>query len=115
NNVEKENNSGSLSEPLKYNVADPMQGAVKINWNQLTDVSFKTIFNKEYQMDIMYPVFGAEVKKIQSKQLSISGYMIPLDIKAGLYAISRFTYSSCFFCGAAGVESVVSLKFKNKP
>lgn len=41
--------------------------------------------------------------------------MIPLDVKGGLYAISRNPYAACFFCGQSGPESVVSLKFKTKP
>ncbi len=89
--------------------------ATKIQWKQLEDVGFTARFNKEYNVDIMYPVFGDEVKKLAGKELIISGYMIPLDVEEGLYAISRYTYASCFFCGGAGVESVISLKFKAPP
>lgn len=89
--------------------------AEKISWDDLEDVSFQKRFNKEYQMDVFYPVFGNNVKKLKGKQLSISGYMIPLNIEEGLYAISRNNYASCFFCGGSGPESVVSLKFKTKP
>lgn len=89
--------------------------AQKISWEQLEDVSYEKKWNKEYQLDVLYPVFGASVKKLKGKQLSITGYMIPLNIEEGLYAISRNNYASCFFCGRSGPESVVSLKFKSKP
>lgn len=86
-----------------------------ITWKQLADVSQVARYNKQFEMDIMYPVFGSSVKKLAGKQWIISGYMVPLDIKSGLYALSQNTYAACFFCGAAGVESVISLKFKSKP
>jgi len=89
--------------------------AQKISWDQLEDVTYQKRWNKEYQLDVLYPVFGNNVKKLKGKQLSISGYMIPLNIEEGLYAISRNNYASCFFCGRSGPESVVSLKFKTKP
>lgn len=87
---------------------------IRINWERLTDVSFKSSFSKEYQLDIMFPIFGKEIKKLAGKELIITGYMVPLDVKKNLYAVSRYNFSSCFFCGAAGVESVVSIKFAGK-
>ncbi len=86
-----------------------------ITWNQLADVSYVSKYNKQFDTEIQYPVFGNNVKKLAGQEWVISGYMIPLDIESGLYALSKNTYAACFFCGAAGVESVISLKFKTKP
>ena len=89
--------------------------ASEIKWNQLADVNYVLKYNKQFDAEILYPVFGNSVKKMAGKEWIIAGYMIPLDIESGLYAISQNTYAACFFCGAAGVESVISLKFKSKP
>ncbi|MFT3901947.1 MAG: hypothetical protein QM727_02185 [Niabella sp.] len=89
--------------------------STNITWNQLADVSYISKYNKQFDTQIQYPVFGNNVKKLAGQEWVISGYMIPLDIKSGLYALSKNTYAACFFCGAAGVESVISLKFKTKP
>ncbi|GAB3414117.1 hypothetical protein [Niabella aquatica] len=86
-----------------------------ITWNQLADVNYVSKYNKQFDIEIQYPVFGNSVKKMAGQEWIISGYMIPLDIESGLYALSKNTYAACFFCGAAGVESVISLKFKTKP
>ncbi|QEC43089.1 DUF3299 domain-containing protein [Pseudobacter ginsenosidimutans] len=91
-----------------------MQGKV-ISWQMLKDVSFKSKWNEEFQLDFMYPVFGENVKKLKGQKHRISGYMVPLNIKEGLYAVSRYTYAACYFCGKSGPESVVSLKFTKKP
>ena len=89
--------------------------ALKLTWEILKDVSFKKKWNKEYGIEFMYPNFGKKLKELEGKEFYISGYMIPLDINAGLYAISKFNFASCFFCGGAGPESIISLRFKTKP
>lgn len=89
--------------------------AVELQWQTLGDVTYRKKWNAEMKMDFMYPVFGDKVKKLNGKDLYIEGFIIPLNIQDGLYAISYNPYSSCYFCGGAGPESVISLKFKNKP
>lgn len=89
--------------------------ARRIHWDTLADVTFRARYNKEFDMEIYYPLFGRSVKKLNGQELYIRGYIIPLNPAEGLYAISRFNYASCFFCGGAGPESIISLKFKTKP
>ncbi|HAR22174.1 MAG TPA: hypothetical protein DCR47_06385, partial [Cryomorphaceae bacterium] len=43
----------------------------------------------------------------------ITGYVIALDAVSETYALSAFPFSSCFFCGAAGPESVLELDLKS--
>jgi hypothetical protein len=86
-----------------------------LRWEQLKDLTFQTRWNKIYQMHFQYPVFGQTIKKLNGKQLQISGHIIPLNVQAGHYAISKYNFASCFFCGRAGPESVISLKFKQAP
>ncbi|MGB4772307.1 MAG: hypothetical protein WBP58_12650 [Chitinophagaceae bacterium] len=94
----------------------PQPGPVtKLSWKLLEDVTYILKWNDTYNLNINYPIFGDKVKKVRGKTCSISGYMIPLDVQSGLYAVSRYNYASCFFCGQSGPESVVSIKFKGKP
>lgn len=113
------NNQG---ENVTYNDAEMQAADVltsdepeAITWDALKDVTFEIKFNKDYQLDFQYPVFGSTIKRTKGKELFIKGYVIPLDVNQGLYALSRYPYSSCYFCGKSGPESVVSLKFKTKP
>jgi hypothetical protein len=96
-------------------VSSPGKEPLAITWDSLKNVKYVVKFNKQYQMDFQYPVFSPDIKKISGKELYISGYLIPFDVNQGLYAISRNPYSSCYFCGKSGPESIVSLKFKTKP
>lgn len=86
-----------------------------ITWDSLKNVKYVVKFNQQYQMNFQYPVFSYDIKNLRGKELYISGYLIPFDVNQGLYAISRNPYSSCYFCGRSGPESVISLKFKTKP
>ena len=89
-----------------------MEEPEKISWETLRDVSFKKKWNTEEKMFVLYPSFGQKVSAMKDKEVSLTGYMIPVDIDANYYVLSANPYSACFFCGQAGPESVVSVKFK---
>jgi hypothetical protein len=84
----------------------------KITWDTLRDVTFKKKWSAEESMFILYPTFGTKVTALKNKEVELTGYMIPVDVDANMYVLSANPYSSCFFCGQAGPESVVQVKFK---
>ncbi len=86
-----------------------------IDWKLLAKVDFVDQYFQEYEAWYLVPDFSDEVKALDGKQVLIKGYIIPLDVEGGLYALSAYPFSACFFCGGAGPESVMSLKFKDKP
>lgn len=53
------------------------------------------------------------VNQYEGEEVIISGYLIPIDIESERYALSKNPFSSCFFCGNAGPETVVELKFES--
>lgn len=85
---------------------------IKITWDQLSDVTFKKKWNKTENMFVLEPQFGPKVLAVKGKEVILSGYMIPVDVEANYYVLSSNAFASCFFCGGAGPESVVSIKFK---
>ena len=86
--------------------------AEKVTWETLRDVTFKKKWFESEQVYMLYPTFGANVKKLDKKEILITGYVIPRDLDAGLYVLSAYPFSACFFCGGAGQESVMTLNFK---
>lgn len=83
-----------------------------ISWKQLSDVIFDKKFDEKLQMPMLYPSFSRNIKALHGKMITISGYVIPLDVKGGMYVLSANPNNSCFFCGGAGPESIMALKFK---
>jgi hypothetical protein len=85
---------------------------VKLSWETLRDVTFKKKWYAEESVYMLYPTFGPNIQKLNGKAVELTGYVLPVDLESNLYVLSAFPYSACFFCGGAGPESVVSLKFK---
>ncbi|ASZ10142.1 hypothetical protein KTO58_25090 [Chitinophaga pendula] len=84
----------------------------RIRWNQLKDVVFNRVWDEKLDMPMLYPQFSRNIKALNGLYIIISGYVIPLDVKGGVYVLSANPNSSCFFCGGAGPESVMTLKLK---
>ncbi len=84
---------------------------IKITWSELAKISY--IEKEINENEVMYiPVINDKIKKLNKKTLKISGFIIPVD--ENVYALSKNKYSSCFFCGRAGPESIIGLTFKGK-
>ncbi|MEO1448291.1 MAG: hypothetical protein AAFV07_02120, partial [Bacteroidota bacterium] len=60
----------------------------------------------------MTPTFAESVQLLDSSVIEIEGYMLPLTVDNDLFILSRYPFSECFFCGAAGKETVMELKPK---
>jgi hypothetical protein len=85
---------------------------LKITWDILKDVTFKKKWNEKESIFMLFPTFGANLKKYENKTVTIKGFMVPVDPESNQYVLSAFPYSMCFFCGGAGPESVMTLKMK---
>lgn len=86
----------------------------KIDWAFLAKVEWGEKYFEEYDELVYYPNFSKEVKEMNGKLVELKGYVIPVDVESGFYVLSAFPFSSCFFCGNAGPESVVELQFSGK-
>ena len=53
------------------------------------------------------------IQTMEGREVKITGYVIPMDVNLNVYVVSRFPFSSCFFCGNAGPETVVDLKLND--
>jgi len=85
-----------------------------ITWEVLKDVEFVEVWSEEFQAIYNVPKFGKKIKSLDGKKIQIRGYIIPVDILADYYVLSANPYSSCFFCGQAGPESVMEIQFANQ-
>ncbi|GAB3714859.1 hypothetical protein GCM10027592_54940 [Spirosoma flavus] len=98
--------------PVKPTTSVSAAEPVKLSWETLRDVTFKKKWYAEESVYMLYPTFGPSIQKLNGKTVELTGYVLPVDLESNIYVLSAFPYSACFFCGGAGPESVVSLKFK---
>lgn len=83
-----------------------------LNWSDLADVQFFEKFSNSLGIKYYQATFGEELKAMEGEEVIIMGYLIPLDALGETYALSKNPFSACFFCGAAGPETVVELRIK---
>ena len=86
----------------------------ELTWRALEDVEFKDVYVEELDAYYWKPTFGDGVTGLEGKDVYITGYMIPVDLDEDFYVLSRYPFANCFFCGGAGPESVVDLRFPGK-
>ena len=91
-------------------IAPVAKSQTEITWKILEDVRFTDKYSEEVQANFYYPHFGESVKALEGKKVFIEGYMLVFDRKAGIHILSRNSYSSCFFCGNGGPETIIELK-----
>lgn len=81
-------------------------------WKILSKVKFLSNFDKSTGEVIYQPVFGKDIENLEGKKIFLKGYIIPADLSGGKMTLSAFPYTSCYFCGGAGPESVVEIDAK---
>ena len=94
--------------------ASVAQAQLDVNWRQLSDVTFVDKYLPDLDAYHWYPTFGEKVLALEGKEISITGYVIPVDYESNYYILSANPYASCFFCGNAGPETVVELELKEE-
>jgi len=85
--------------------------AEPLTWTQLGKIKYENKAHKDYPEGVMYPIVNAELKLKKGKKITISGFIIPIDNEN--YALSKNVFAQCFFCGQAGPETIMGIKFKD--
>ena len=86
-------------------------------WAVFSRVEFKPKFVEDFNAHMFYPEFTEEILAMESKEITLEGYVIPLpvDNEVDFTVLSYYPYAQCFFCGGAGPETIATVYFKEKP
>lgn len=81
------------------------------SWAKLAKVTYKKVYDPVLGIPVDQPIFSKEIKILEGQTIVLRGYIIPTDgYKSHKeFIFSAFPYSSCFFCGKAGPETVVEV------
>lgn len=96
--------SFSIFEKKSFVVVDTL------NWKQLGAIKFLKKKHKDYPEGVMFPLVNTTLKAKNKKRIAMSGFIVPIDNTT--YALSKNVFASCFFCGQAGPETIMGIKFK---
>lgn len=85
-------------------------------WEVLMKVKWVKKYDKETKTNAYAPQFTKEIQALNGKQITIRGYLIPVDLYGnGDFAIiSAMPVANCFFCGGAGPETVMEVYTNQK-
>lgn len=85
-------------------------------WKTLSRVDYKTRFDELTQFEEEYPIFSEQVKALDGTEITLEGWMIPLDELRGenYFVLSSLPFANCFFCGGAGPETVMEIFSKKQ-
>lgn len=80
-------------------------------WKTLAKITYKKEYDEFLGFKIDKPVFSEPIQKLQGKEITIKGYIIPVEgYKSHKeFIFSAFPYNMCFFCGGAGPETVMEV------
>ncbi len=97
-----------LKDVLKNQKADKQ---VVNAWKTLSKITFKKQYDEMMGFKVDVPVFSEEVKALDGKEITIKGYIIPVEgYKSHKeFVFSAYPYNMCFFCGGAGPETVMEV------
>jgi hypothetical protein len=85
-----------------------------LTWSKLENVEFVEKWVKDVEGYMLFPKFPEDLKKLNGKQVTVEGYVVPVDKTGSSVALSANPYAACFFCGKAGPASVMTVKLKTK-
>ncbi|MEO1218620.1 MAG: hypothetical protein AAFY45_34130 [Bacteroidota bacterium] len=86
-----------------------LHGQENISWKDLQNLSYEMSYDSAADYMMMTPVYGEDLLRLQGQLVKIRGYILPMDTEGSAYVLSAFPFSSCFFCGGGGKETVVEL------
>ena len=98
----------------------PTRGTVQSNvsedlWSLFERVPFKEKLSRDLGMYFFYPEFTKELMLLKGREVTLKGFYIPLDMQINhTLILSKYPMAECFFCGAAGPESVAVVYLKSK-
>lgn len=82
-------------------------------WINMEEVTLKNKYDPETENFTRIPKFGKKILALDGQKIYLKGFIIPADLTKGRMTLSKFSYSACYFCGAAGPESVIEVVAKN--
>ena len=85
-----------------------------ITWEDLDNVDFDFKYIPEKKTMDSNPTFGPELLALAGQRVEVKGFVIPMKADQKAYALSQYPNASCFFCGNAGLQTIMELRLKKK-
>jgi len=83
-------------------------------WHVLAEVGFRKEKKNGYEMEV--PLFSNHLKSWDGKKIKLKGYVIPVGEVGdeSKFMFSSLPFNVCYFCGAAGPETIMEVESTQK-
>lgn len=83
-------------------------------WHVLAEVGFRNEKKNGYEMEV--PLFSNHLKSWDGKKIKLKGYVIPVGevLDESKFMFSSLPFNVCYFCGAAGPETIMEVESTQK-
>jgi hypothetical protein len=110
----------AFEDPLEGTTTAELQKQPEGVWKTLLRLTFDIKYDERVDDIVFKPMFTADIRKLENKEITIQGYILPHDItKMGggkgspndgsMFIFSAYPAATCFYCGGAGPESVIEV------
>jgi len=82
-------------------------------WTAFEEATWRDEYIEEYFSYATLLDYDDHAKSIEGKTVTLKGHYIPV-MDEEIIILSKYAYANCFFCGGAGLESVVEIRLKEK-
>lgn len=84
-----------------------------VGWDLFAKAKFKDVYIEEYFAYASLLILDDDMAKLDGQEIEISGYHIPV-MEENTVILSKYPNANCFFCGGAGMESILEVRLKEK-
>ena len=96
-----------------YSFLSPAATSVS-GWEIFSKTTFEWKFVEEVGAQVEIPTFDDKVKSLDGKEITLTGYYLPINISRKKIILSKLPMAACFFCGGeGGLESVAEVYFES--
>ncbi len=104
------------SSDFKLDTLPQKDGFVELNWRLLAKTTFTPVKMDTLEgLIALMPKFPAFMRTLEGKNVMMRGFVIPVEETGDFntLVLSANPYTTCFFCGQAGPETVMDIRLKN--
>ena len=101
---------------FRFDTLPQKDGFIELNWQMLAKTTFKPLSIDSLEgLIVLMPKFPNFMKGLEGKNVMMRGFVIPIEETGDLQTLvlSANSFTTCFFCGQAGPESVMDIRLKN--
>lgn len=84
-------------------------------WDVLLKLSYKETYDRNAGEMNFFPIFTPEIRSMDGKDVTVKGYILPMEANGEVFLLSAYPAASCFYCNKnAGPQSIMEI-YPKKP